>query len=90
MEENKFTIINPEGKEIECTALFQFECEETEKKYVVYTDNTFDENGSARVYAATYDDEDEEGMDLHAIETDEEWEMIESVLADLAGNNSAE
>ena len=35
-----FTIVNDEGKEIECEILFTFDSDETKKSYIVYTDNT--------------------------------------------------
>ena len=41
-----FTIVNDEGKEIECEVLFTFESDETKKNYMVYTDNTLDEEGN--------------------------------------------
>jgi uncharacterized protein YrzB (UPF0473 family) len=37
-----FTIVNDEGKEIECEILFTFDSDETKKSYIVYTDNTLD------------------------------------------------
>ena len=50
-----FTIVNDEGKEIECEILFTFDSDETKKSYIVYTDNTLDEEGSTKVYASVYD-----------------------------------
>ena len=44
-----FKVIDENGKEIECEALFTFESEETKKNYIVYTDNTTDEEGNIRV-----------------------------------------
>ena len=41
-----FKVINDEGKEIECEVLFTFESDETKKNYIVYTDNTLDEEGN--------------------------------------------
>ena len=61
MEEkkNKFIVINDEGKEIECEVLFTFESEETNKNYIVYTDNTMDEIGNIKVYASIFDPNNE-------------------------------
>ena len=33
---NKFTVLNKEGKKVECEVLFTFESEETNKNYIVY------------------------------------------------------
>ena len=52
----KFTITNNEGKEIECDILFTFDNNET-KSYIIFTDNTLDENNNIKVYANTYDPE---------------------------------
>ena len=45
-----FKVVNDEGKEIECETLFTFESDETGKSYIVYTDNTVDEEGNTKVY----------------------------------------
>lgn len=78
----KFTITNSEGKELECDVLFTFESKEFNKNYIVFTDNTLDDNGNIKVYANTYDPEGKD-VNLGKIETDAEWEEIENVLASL-------
>ena len=84
MEEkkNKFVVINDEGKEIECEVLFTFESEETNKNYIVYTDNTIDEIGNIKVYASIFDPNNDTTK-LDPIETEQEWNMIESILETL-------
>ena len=42
-KDNTFTIVDKDGKEIECEVLFTFESDETKKNYIVYTDNSKDE-----------------------------------------------
>lgn len=76
-----FTIINDEGKEVKCDVLFTFESDETHKNYIVYTDNTKDENGNTRVFASCYDPNKDE-QELQPIETDKEWKMIEIILSE--------
>lgn len=84
MEEKKntFTIVNDEGKELECDVLFTFDSDETKKSYIVYTDNTTDESGSTRVYASIYDTT---GADksLKPIESEQEWDVIENILSSI-------
>ncbi|MDD4187371.1 MAG: DUF1292 domain-containing protein [Bacilli bacterium] len=75
----KFTITN-NGIQTEYDVLFTFDNEETKKNYIVFTDNTLDENNNIKVYANTYNPET---MDLGAIETEKEWQLIENLLADL-------
>lgn len=79
LEEQKFTVVNKEGKEIECEALFRFESDETHKNYIVYTDNTTDEDGNTRVYASIYTP-GEEKTKLEPIETEAEWNKIQQIL----------
>ena len=81
-KENTFKVIDKDGKEIEFEILFTFESDETNKNYMVYTDNTKDENGNTKVYASIYNP-DEENPVLLPIETDEEWKLIEGILSSL-------
>ncbi len=82
MEEKKgvFTIINDLGEEVECEILFTFDSDETKKSYIVYTDNTLDENGSTKVYASIYDPTGQNPQ-LTPIETEKEWLVIENILS---------
>ena len=80
-----FKVISDEGKEIECEVLFTFESDETGKNYIVYTDNTTDNDGNKRVYASTYNP-NEENPTLGNIETEEEWKVIEDILNKLQNN----
>ena len=82
MKKNSFTLIDEEGKEVVYDVLFTFESEETNKNYIVYTDQTKDENGNIQVYASTYDSEDPNSK-LGAIETEKEWKVIETILSTL-------
>lgn len=77
-----FKVVNDEGKEIECEALFTFESDETKKNYIVYTDNTKDEAGNTKVYASVYNP-DAENQTLQPIETEKEWKIIETILSEL-------
>jgi len=81
-EKMTFKVINDEGKEIECEVLFTFESEETNKNYIVYTDNTTDDEGNTKVYASIYYPDQEETK-LEPIETEKEWKIIESILDEI-------
>lgn len=81
-EKNIFTVIDDEGKEVQCEVLFTFDSDETGKHYIIYTDNTTDEEGNTKVYASTFDPEDEKTA-LGAIETEKEWKIIETILDSL-------
>lgn len=77
-----FKVVNDEGKEVECEVLFTFESEETKKNYIVYTDNTIDEEGNTKVYASIYNPNEAETK-LLPIETDKEWKIIETILEEI-------
>ena len=77
-----FKVINDEGKEVECEVLFTFESDETKKSYIVYTDNTLDEEGNTKVYASIYNPDQDETK-LLPIETEKEWKIIETILEEL-------
>lgn len=82
MKKNTFSMIDENGNEIFYDVLFTFDSEETNKSYIVYTDNTKDEAGNIQVYASTYDP-DEANSKLEAIESEKEWKVIETILGTL-------
>lgn len=79
MKKNTFTMIDQEGNEIVYDVLFTFESDETQKNYIVYTDQSKDENGNIQVYASIYDPDDPQSK-LEAITTEKEWKVIETIL----------
>lgn len=81
-EKMTFKVTNDEGKEIECEVLFTFESDETNKNYIVYTDNTKDNEGNIKVYASIYEPNKKETT-LEPIETEKEWKIIETILNEL-------
>ena len=83
VQDNTFTIVNDEGKEIKCEILFTYEDEKTKKNYIAYTDNTTDEDGNIKVYASIFNPEEENPV-LLPIESEEEWKLIEGILASLS------
>lgn len=81
-EKMTFKITNNEGKEIEYEILFTFDSQETKKSYMVYTDNSVDEDGNTRVFASSYIPGEEE-TELNPIETEKEWKIIDTILKEL-------
>ena len=82
MKKNSFSMIDENGNEIVYDVLFTFESDETNKNYIVYTDNTRDDAGNIQVYASIYDPENPNSK-LEAITTDKEWKVIETILETL-------
>lgn len=76
---NQFKLKDEYGKETVYDVLFTFDNEETKKSYIVYTDNTQDENGNIQVYASVYYPKTN-STKLDPIETDKEWVVIEKIL----------
>lgn len=74
--------INENGDKVEYEALFTFESEETNKNYIVYTDNTLDQDGNTKVYASIYEPHESE-MKLSPITTEKEWKVIQIILDEL-------
>ena len=77
-----FKVVNDEGKEVECEVLFTFDSDETKKTYIVYTDNSVDEEGNTRVYASIYSPEGDKTK-LLPITDEKEWKIVETVLEEV-------
>ena len=72
--------IEDNGKNIKCEELYSFE--NNNKKYMVYTDNTKDEDGLLRIYAVIVD-----GEKLLPIENDDEWAFVKKTIETLQDDN---
>lgn len=59
--------------------LFTFDNEEETEKYVVYTDNSLDDEGKIQIFASKYNPEINTEK-LLPVENDEEWEGIQHLL----------
>ncbi|MCU9592926.1 DUF1292 domain-containing protein [Caldibacillus thermolactis] len=79
---NQITIIDEDGNEELCEILFTFESEEFGKSYVLYypVSAEEDEDGEIEIHASSFKPGKDQG-ELMPIETDEEWDMIEEMLA---------
>ncbi len=88
-EKNTFTVLDDNGEEITCEVLFTFDSEETKKSYIVYTDNTTDDDGNIRVYASIFNPESDI-TELKPIESDREWKIVETILESIQEDNNKE
>lgn len=75
-----------DGIEKTFSILFTFDLDETGKSYVVYTDYSKDEKGDIKVFASTYDP-NQENPKLENIETEEELNIINTYLKKLNKEN---
>lgn len=83
-KQNQLILVDEDGTEVLCNILFTFDSDEFGKSYVLFSpvSTEEDENGEVEVAAASYiPKEDGTVGELNPIETDEEWELVESVLA---------
>lgn len=83
----KITLIDKDNKEIECDVVLAYEDKDTKKGYLVYTDGTLDENGEKNMYASYYNPLDPDDVELKEIETQEEVDMLMSMLEKMGGNS---
>ncbi len=86
-ENMKFKGLDDAGNETECEVLHAFDCAETGKSYLVYTDGGTDKDGRLRYFAASYA-ETGEGLSLDPVETDAEWAIIDRELYAADGSES--
>ena len=83
LQKGKF-VLNEDGEEKEYETLFTFINNDNKRNYVVYTDNTTDEEGNLNTFASCYDPYGKE-FALFPVETDEEWSNIDSMINDFMG-----
>ncbi len=84
--ENKKTfkcIIDNTEKNFEI--LYTFKSIKTNKDYIIYTDNSYDENKNLNIFASIYYPFDLE-KSLENIESCEEWEEVEKFLENTSGD----
>ncbi len=76
------TLKDENGNERQCEGVAQFELEETGKSYLIYTDNTVDEEGNTKLYASSYIPTEDGGIgsQLNPIETEKEWKYVEKIV----------
>lgn len=82
-EKMTFKTTDEQGNETEFEVLFTFESDETKKNYIVYTDNTNDDEGNTKVYASIYYPEEKENMKLDPITSEKEWKIIETIFEEI-------
>ena len=81
-----FTVKDENGATVECEILFTFVSPDTGRNYIVYTDNKVNKAGELNVYANIFDPSGS-SKDLLPIETEEEWNTIESILSKLESSD---
>lgn len=85
MQDNTLTITTQDGKEIVCDILFTYHSDEYNKDYVLFLPR-----GEEEVSAASYVETADGQGRLDAVETDEEWTMLENLLEDYVNSQADE
>lgn len=83
--EGQLTIIDAEGNERLCQILFTLESEEFGKKYVIFfpiEQMDGEDEEQVQLMAASYTEGEDGNGELHEIETDEEWALIEDAVGE--------
>lgn len=78
--------IEKNGKMVECDILFTFDCEDTMKSYVGYTDHSIAPNGRKNIYVSAYNPLNPK-MELENITDERELKMVNDVLEKIDNEN---
>lgn len=92
LEENERIIIPDEnGEEHLFEVLFTFDVEVNKQSYIAVVPVEQTEGEEQEVFAFRFEDDDkEDDLTLFAIETDEEWELVEEMLNTLIDEDEDE
>lgn len=77
---DSIVLIDDNGLEIEYEVVLKYYSEMTSSNYIIYTDNFVDDTGCVNYYASIFNDDDDE---ILPIETKDEWEMAEKMIASI-------
>ena len=80
MENDEVVMIKRDGNKVQLDKLITFDDEANNKSYIIYTDNSKDENGNVRISASIVKDSKNPNSELEEIKTEREWKIIDTVL----------
>ncbi len=75
-------ILEKNNEEVECDVLFTFDCEDTMRSYVGYTDHSMGKNGRKNIYVSSYSPFDKK-QELVNVTDERELAMIAEVLEEI-------
>ena len=83
--DNQLVFEDEKGNEVLCEIIFTYHSDEFNKDYVFFSEvGSEDENGKVEVGVASYIPQGDGIGELNAVESDEEWDMLEEVLEDFS------
>lgn len=80
--------IEVDGVETEYDLLFSFDCEDNGRRYIGYTDNTFDNDGKLKIEVCSFYP-DKEPIEFMPLLLDEEWDMVNDVIDSIKNGAAA-
>lgn len=91
LKDNQLIFVDENGNEILCDIIFTYDSEEFNKSYVFFSPvGSADEDGKVEVGVASYTPTEGGVGELHAVETEEEWDMLEEVFNSFASEDECE
>lgn len=92
LKENQLIFEDENGNEILCDIIFTYDSEEFKKSYVFFAPvGSEDEDGKVEVGAASYELKEDGNMgELHAVESEEEWDMLAEVFDSFASEDECD
>ncbi|MBR1936696.1 MAG: DUF1292 domain-containing protein [Bacilli bacterium] len=82
-------ILKKGDKEVSCDILFTFDCEDTMKSYIGYSNNEIASNDRKNIYISSYSPLSGD-FKLHDISDQKEFDMILKVLENLSKDSEQE
>lgn len=73
-------IPDEDGNEVPYEVLYQFEVEDTGKKYMLIIPAEETDEEEQEVLAFRFDEDEEGGLTLYPLENDEEWDIVEEAF----------
>ncbi len=83
IDKNKFLFEKENGEKVECETVLSFFDKQSQKNYILFTDNTYDEEKNFKIYAYYNTLEDET---LIPIEDEQEFKMVNDILEQFKGD----
>ena len=69
----------------EFEVLYTFKSLKTMKDYIIYTDNTYDQDNDLNIYSSIYYPQHSK-KELENIQNEEDWDIVEKFLKDMVGD----
>ncbi len=82
-DDNKITLVDEDGNETSYEILFTFDSKDYGKSYILLVPADSEPEEQVDVMAFSYDPNEDQtvnDVDLHEIDDDQEWQMVEDIL----------